>query len=162
MSQLFHIYAAHEEDAAMICDHPVVQYANGYRYRKKCVSLIAFDQFKQLSLLGLVRQKKYRVPAPGLYPEPWTKAYFRQFKRLHPKFLWTRFVTKFPDDLVIAMAELSNSELTDLAKEWREVEPSFAQFDWSISDVKKQLTRVRAVSKEANATGQCVLFSWSL
>ena len=83
-------------------------------------------------------------------------------RALHPSRLGLAAADEFPEDFVLSLAQLEDKVLSNYADNWMLIEPSFAEFEWTLSDVKQLLKKVRNTCKKAEKMNKNVLFRWSL
>jgi hypothetical protein len=155
MSQLHDLYVANESDAQLICDDP--------GDRSDEISVSAFDESKQLSLLSIFRKIPQFPEVPEIHSHGFYAIYHKYFKLLYPSEAGSEaYVAKFPDDFVLALAELSDDAIADLAASWLAIEPSFAKCKWTEQDVEDLLKKVCSTCQTATTERKHVLFRFSL
>jgi hypothetical protein len=147
MSQLYDLFVAHESEAEDLCDNP--------SNLTEGVDVPAFDESKQLSLLSLFRKIGTSAKVETTY--------YKYFKLLHPSQIGkSRFVTKFPDDFVQAVAGIEDEDIADIANKWVSIETSFSEYNWTKRDVEGLLGKVCSTCRTAAAEDKQVLFRFSL
>lgn len=158
MSQLYDLYVGNLNEAQAIWEHA--------REYPEAVDVPAFDELKQLSLLSLFKEISMPQRDWGVLSsksDKTAKAYHEHFALLYPSEVGkSRFITKFPDDLVQGLGEIDDDTLPDLVDQWIAIEPSFADYKWTRQDVEFLLTKVCKTCKTAIDERKHVLFKFSL
>lgn len=155
MSQICDLYAAHDGEAQQICDNPCD--------RSDEIWVPAFDESKQLSLLSIFRSIPQSPEALEAYSHDFYATYHNYFKLLYPSQAGREaYVAKFPDDLVRALAELSDDAISSFAGSWLAIEPSFAKCEWAAQDVEDLLKKVCSACQTATTAQKHILCRFSL
>jgi hypothetical protein len=154
MSQLYHFFVADENEAQQICDVPL-DWPN-------YISLPAFDEAKQLSLLSLFRDMP-KVELPEFPSVELLTIYHKYFTLLYPSELGDEtYVAKFPDDFVQELATLEDDAIPELVSKWCAIEPSFAKYQWTEPDIDGLVHKLRSVCQNAIRDRKHVLYRFSL
>ncbi|MFN8656604.1 MAG: hypothetical protein U0105_09715 [Candidatus Obscuribacterales bacterium] len=90
------------------------------------------------------------------------KSYCKHFKVLYSEFGDECFVTRFPDELVEALADVDNDALPILAEQWQAIEPGLDKAHWPRTELEDLLKAVIYACKAARASKKHVLVRLSL
>jgi|SRR5271156_4049625 len=147
---LYHLYVADEIDAQQICD---TLWPNQ-------IPVKYFDEPQHLSLLSIFR----KIPKlPNLNSSDFLNDYHEYFELLYPSEAGAEcHVVRFPDDLVRALADISDDAISDLAVKWFAIEPSFAKREWTKQDIMELLKKVCNACQTATTRHKSVLCRFSL
>lgn len=155
MGVQYDLVVADETEAKEFCNSPEL-----FKY----TPVPGLDAFKLMTLQALLTNKP--IKAPNTYKQ-WDKL----FDKLSFILLWPKrdprelFVYRLPDELVQALSELDDRQLSEIPQKWMESE-SFTMWDYGAKPSERLiaglLKKLRRLCKTAVARKQCVLYRTSV